>query len=264
MNKKVFLCILVLLLGILYSSNATQLSELFNRNGEVYLSVSGLTGSSASRNGIYRLNDPAGDIGGSFPHQLLTYKYTKSFAVDIKRVIYSLASPTMNAIDDGYIMYRQVLDGGVTYSEADYGYHTWIHFDHRDDGWQEPGVDKDLTDGSTNLPLFRYVEGGGRRHPISNSGGEWSSFDVIQDNSRCVGTSLPEGYTVDEVLPQDETLTDTKKVVEVSGKNWYGLPNDAWYSSWMTAPATDNGMDKFYIVYHGGYRKQTVGMVQRN
>ena len=52
---------------LLYSSHLFALDPTFMRNGEVYLSLSEAPSTSVLVNGIYRLSDPEGVLGGVLP-----------------------------------------------------------------------------------------------------------------------------------------------------------------------------------------------------
>ncbi len=212
--------ILTLFLGIsqpIYSA----LKPEYLRNGECYLLIG--EGSAALR-GVYRLNNPEKEkfykdniviSGGSI-------NGTMGFNVDLNRNIYTFTENTNASWQaDTDPLYRQVIDT-VPANHADYGYHTWIHYDHRQ--WNKGNI---------------YRTGPVGRGIRSNGGGTWGAF-----RSAGPGTpaSKPSGYT----LP---SMSGAAACGEYSGRTWYKIPNYSWYSSWRTGGATDNGYTYFYYVY---------------
>ncbi len=216
------------LLGLLAFSLASPqkvfaLAAEYLRNGECYMLIG--EGASSLR-GIYRLNDPANNRK-NLDLKVITgtqIKDTLGFSVDLNRIIYTFTQ--INDSSWSYSsdpLYRQVIDDTVAANQADYGYHTWIHADYRN--W---GAGTDL-----------YRTGPVGRKIKKNGSGYWSGFTSAGPG---IETSKPSGYT----LP---VMTGAASLGEYSGKKWYQIPNQSWYSNWKTGGATSNGYTYFYYVF---------------
>ena len=108
--KKLFILSLTSIVLCCIATEAYALDPTFNRNGEVYLSITGAPAASGIINGIYRLNDPEGALSGSYPQYLFTENNIQNFAVDINRNIFTLSDPDVSTIGSSYKLKRQVLD----------------------------------------------------------------------------------------------------------------------------------------------------------
>lgn len=96
-----------------------NLAKEYERNGEVYIAVSHESDRRRPPqyhplSWIYRLNDPAGELGSpSFPQSLIRASESKavnSLVVDLNRTIFTLSDPDVKPISDEYKLIRQVLD----------------------------------------------------------------------------------------------------------------------------------------------------------
>lgn len=208
------------ILLLLASDVSAQLKPEFMRNGECYLMIGE---GPLSMRGIYRLNNPEKSKYYDPAIYLFTPNNSFTFAVDLGRKIYTFTEQ----VETGFTMLtqplkRQVLDS-VPANHADYGYHTWIHYDHR--SWGK------------NTPVYRVGPVG--RGIKRNGSGTWPHF-----TSAGPGTAItaPAGNP----LP---TFTGKLALDKIDGKNWYHIPNGAWYSSWKTATAIHNGYTWFYVVF---------------
>ncbi len=219
------------------STPAHALSPEYLRNGECYLLIG--EGDNSLR-GCYRLNNPELTTPAYYnpAKQVLLasdIKDTLGFNVDLNRIIYTFTQKTdSNWSLDTAPLYRQVLDGGVTGDQADYGYHSYIHYDYRDWGY--------------NTAVYRTGPVGRNIH--KDGGGTWSGFKSAGPGTV---TSKPSGYT-------QPSMSGAASLGEYSGKTWYKIPNGSWYSNWKTASAdamgdykngrySYNGFNKFYYVF---------------
>lgn len=211
--------ILLLLLGLVCVSSFAALKPEYRRNGECYLLIGE---GPVSMRGIYRLNNPEANKYFNPPKYLFKPDSSIGFSVDLDRKIYTFSEK----IVPGYVllgepMPRQVLDSGST-DLADYGYHQYIHYDHR--SWGK------------NTAVYRT---GPKGRGIRRSGGStWPYF-----------TSAGPGTPIS--TPAGNPLPDVPSIPLgiYSGKSWYSIPNGAWYSSWRTKPARGGPTGYFYVVY---------------
>jgi len=210
-------------MSIVCPQQAKALDSQYLRNGECYLLIGE---GNATLRGVYRLNNPAAQPAKYYKDNRVipggSINNTLGFNVDLNRKIYTFTENVdASWKQDSAPLYRQVIDT-VPANHADYGYHTWIHYDHRQ--WNKGNI---------------YRTGPVGRNIRSNGGGTWSGF-----KSAGPGTPVtkPAGYT----LP---SMTGAAKCGEYSGKQWYQIPNYSWYSSWRTGGATSNGYTYFYYVY---------------
>lgn len=197
-----------------------ELATEYRRNGECYLMIG--EGPAAMR-GVYRLNNPEAEKYFNPPKYLFTPNNSFTFAADLNRKIYTFTEQ----IAAGFVLLsgnikRQVIDN-VAANHADYGYHTWIHYDHRNWG--------------KNTDVYRTGPVG--RNIRSSGGGTWANFKSAGPGS---ATSTPTGNP----LPN---ITGNLALGIYSGKTWYNIPNGAWYSSWRTGRAVSNGYSSFYVVF---------------
>ena len=215
---------LALAVGVPSVSNA--LSSEYMRNGECYLLIG--EGNSALK-GVFRLNNPASSKTYNPAIKVISPGSTLGFDVDLDRVIYTFTEikDTTWKYDTDPI-YRQVLDDTVANRLADYGYHTWIHYDHR--GW------KTRSDGTSCANVYR--SGAVGRDIMNSSQRVWRGFKGAGKGTQ---TTKPSGYT----LP---VMTGAPSLGEYSGKTWFKIPNESWYSCWKTARAVSNGFTYFYYV----------------
>ncbi|RCK77268.1 MAG: hypothetical protein OZSIB_3079 [Candidatus Ozemobacter sibiricus] len=184
----------------------------YNRNGEVYL----LLGDGLYK-GVYRLSDPAGE--GLKLGYLYNPGSSAGIAVDLYRTVYTFSEK----VGKTYTLLnvnipRQVLDDGVTANQADWGYHAYIHYDHRGTG-------------ETTKPVYRTGPAG---RAIRAHSGTWPYF-----TSGGPGTPIPP--PAGNPLPIINGVQDPV----FPGRNWYSIPNGAWYSSWQTVSA----VGKFPVSY---------------
>jgi len=215
MNKRILtLALLALLTVVVMPPQGFALAPEYERNGECYLLIG--QGPVALK-GVFRLNNPEKAKYFDPAKHLFTPNNTFSFAVDLNRVIYTFTE----AVDAGFSLLsnklkRQVLDSGST-NHADYGYHAYFHYDHRSWG------------AGSNVyrvgPVGRSIQGS-------------SSFKSAGPGS---SIATPAGNP----LP---TFTGALTLDKYTGKNWYEIPNGAWYSSWKTGSAI-GGFSTFYVVF---------------
>ncbi|MDN5277976.1 MAG: hypothetical protein PWR01_1941 [Clostridiales bacterium] len=221
MIKKRGLVLLLLLISILFSVTANAaLKPEYRRNGECYLLIG--EGPTSMR-GIYRLNNPERNKLYDPPKYLFKPNSSIGFSVDLERKIYTFSEKVV----PGYTMLseplkRQVLDSGST-DLADWGYHAYIHYDHR--SWGR----------NTNVyrtgPKNRYIRRNGR--------GWWPYF-------RSAGPGSPIPTPAGNPLPNVPSVP----LGVYSGKRWYSIPNGSWYSSWRRKSARGGpGGGIFYVVY---------------
>lgn len=219
MSNKLFRGLALLLLLSLVSAAAhAALKPEYRRNGECYLLIG--EGPAAMR-GIYRLNNPEQNKYFSPPKYLFKPDSSIGFSVDLERKIYTFSEK----IVPGYVllgepMKRQVLDSGST-DAADYGYHAFIHYDHR--SWGK------------NTTIYRTGPAG--RNVKANGGGAWPHFKSAGPGNL---VAAPAGNPLPDVPSLPLGI--------YPGKSWYEIPNGAWYSSWHTKNAI-GWTNKFYVVY---------------
>jgi hypothetical protein len=249
------------------------LDSTFMRNGEVYLSISGATGE--IQNGIYRLSDPEGALGSSFyPRFLFLEPLIRSFAVDINRNVFTLSDPTISAIGSNFILKRQVLDDSeilmvspnegkypkthvtdesptmqtekVSEILSDWGYHQFIHTDHRS------------SYGGVNTNVYRTVTkptSGTATRKVKRSGsGYWTKFEALQGNKTDAPTN-PNEY-----LPNFAATNQALVLPHYPGKLWYEVPNGAWYSAWRAKAGVNNSIAPSpKTIYYQCYRDHATG-----
>ena len=212
-------------LSLVCPQQAKALDSQYLRNGECYLLIG--EGSTALR-GVYRLNNPAANPAKYYNDNRVipggSINNTLGFNVDLNRNIYTFTENVdASWTKDSSPIYRQVVDT-VPANDVDYGYHAWIHYDHRQ--WGQGDI---------------YRTGPVGRRIKNDYGGWWGGF-----NSAGPGTPVnkPAGYT----LP---SMSGAAYCPEYSGKQWYQIPNYSWYSSWRTGTADPywNGYYTFYYVY---------------
>lgn len=216
LSRSILLPLFIIIFGLFACPLAfSALDPLYMRNGECYL----LLGEGAFK-GVYRLNNPAGDA----PRVGYLYNPGVSIgiSVDLDRGIYTFSEN----IDPGFTLIsgniqRQVVDT-VAADHVDYGYHTWIHTDHRSWG------------AGTNV----YRTGPVGRAIKRNGGGTWGGF-----TSAGPGTAI----STPNPLPAMDTVQIPLPVEP--GKQWYDIPNGSWFSSWQTKTAVNNGYTYFYTVF---------------
>lgn len=214
----VTVCFVLALLILWHVEARAELAPEYRRNGECYLLIGE---GPAALKGVYRLNNPELNRYYNPAKHLFTPNNSFSFAVDLNRLIYTFTEQ----VESGFTMLstklkRQVLDN-VAANHADYGYHTWIHYDHR--SW---GV---------NTPVYRVGPVG--RNIKANSG-TWGPFKSAGPGSLI---AAPAGNP----LP---TFTGALSLDKYSSANWYEIPNGSWFSSWKTAGAVGS-YNTFYVVF---------------
>ncbi len=215
----------IVALSLVCPQQARALDSQYLRNGECYLLIG--EGATALR-GVYRLNNPAAQPAKYYKDNRVipggSINNTLGFNVDLNRKIYTFTENVDASWQkDSAPIYRQVVDT-VPANDVDYGYHAWIHYDHRQ--WGKGDI---------------YRTGPAGRRIKNDYGGWWSGF-----NSAGPGTAVskPSGYT----LP---AMRGAAQCGEYSGRQWYQIPNYSWYSSWRTGTADPywNGYYTFYYVY---------------
>lgn len=196
-----------------------QLAPEYLRNGECYLMIG--EGPLIMR-GIYRLNNPEKAKLFNPPIYLFTPNSSFTFAADLNRKIYTFTEQIAAGFTllSGNIK-RQVIDT-VAANHADYGYHTWIHYDHRNWG--------------KNTNVYRTGPVG---RGIKANSGTWGNF-------KSAGPGTLIGTPTGNPLPN---FTGSLALGIYSGKSWYEIPNGSWYSSWRTGGAVNNGYSTFYVVF---------------
>lgn len=231
MKKSSFCLGLIGLVALSFISpqKAMALDAQYLRNGECYLLIG--EGNSSLR-GVYRLNNPEKEKYFK-DNRVITgtqINNTLGFNVDLDRVIYTFTEvKDSNWSKSTEPLYRQVIDDGVTARVADYGQHAWIHYDHR--SW------KTRADGTSCANVYRTGPAG--RNIKGNSTSNWSGFKSAGPGTPA---TKPAGYT----LP---AMTGSAQCDEYSGKQWYTIPNESWYSSWRQGNASGNSISKFYFVF---------------
>jgi len=206
---------LFLLIGVVSPSFGLALE--YNRNGEAYLLLGG-----GPYQGVYRLSDPAAES------LKLGYLYnpndTIGISVDLYRNIYTFSEK----ITPGYLTLsgdipRQVVDNSVTAAKADFGYHNYIHYDHRGAG-------------ETAKPVYRTGPAG--RGITRYQGGTWSGFT---SGGPGIGISAPPGNPLPIINGVQDPI--------FPGRSWYSIPNGAWYSTWQTGTTNGSNGGTFYKVF---------------
>ncbi len=214
--------ILLLLLGFVCVSAFAALKPEYRRNGECYLLIGE---GPVSMRGIYRLNNPEANKYFDPPKYLFKPDSSIGFSVDLDRKIYTFSEKVV----PGYVLLgeplkRQVLDSGST-DLADYGYHQYVHYDHR--SWGKN------TDIYRTGPVGRGIRrSGGSTWPYFKSAGPGKAIAAPSGNPLPDVPSIPLGI--------------------YSGKSWYEIPNGAWFSSWRTKPCQSSRPGPagyFYVVY---------------
>ncbi|MGM0598868.1 MAG: hypothetical protein ACQETH_03515 [Candidatus Rifleibacteriota bacterium] len=215
--------LVILLFSILFSSSVyAELNPQYRRNGECYLLIG-----EGGYKGIYRLNNPEKDRYYSPPKYLFQPLSSIGFSVDLNRKIYTFSE----RVQRGFSMLseplkRQVLDSGST-DLADYGYHAYIHYDHRSWG--------------RNTNVYRT----GPRGRRIRRNGWWGRRWWPHFRSAGPGRPIP--------TPPGNPLPDVSIPLRVyRGKQWYEIPNGAWFSSWRTKRCQWNRPGPrgfFYVVY---------------
>lgn len=238
-KRRYFLIVSVLLvfcamMSWISTANAQdQIDSRYQRNGEVYLLIgkqSNIPGSGdVDYRGVWRLNDPEGVFTASPPHPLIQETDILNLAVDMDRNIFTLSDPIVTTIGDSYELMRQVVDGtdGTTASMTDWGVHAYIHTDHRN----KTGYWGHKTD------VYRIERPNGDITRNSLSLGPWPDF-------KSAGPGQPASEPADPIayLPQFDPVLKPKVVLNYyPGKNWYKIPNGAWFSSWRTVPCDASG-----------------------
>ena len=223
-------------LSLLCPQQAKALDSQYLRNGECYLLIG--EGDKALR-GVYRLNNPAANPPKYFDNNQVipgtSINNTLGFNVDLNRKIYTFTEQVEATWQvSSSPLYRQVLDDGVTADQADYGYHSYIHYDHR--SWNKGDI---------------YRTGPVGRNIHKDGGGTWSGF-----KSAGPGIEVAGDYT--STLP---SMTGAASLGKVDNKKWYQIPNASWYSNWKTGSADPmgdyksgkgylyNGFNTFYYVF---------------
>jgi hypothetical protein len=264
---------LALLLTCFWSSKAFALDPTFMRNGEAYLSIGAANGQIME--GIYRLSDPEGALGGTYPKFLFKEDEIRNFAVDINRNVFTLSDPKASAIGAGFMLKRQVLDntgvlgispkegkfsttgvtsesppaisGNVTEVLADWGYHAFIHADHRGSA----------SHGNTlNANVYRTMDStrgaNATRYAFRNWSGSstWTRFYCLQGKETTAPAS-PREY-----LPHFGSSNQNLVLPHYTGKKWYEIPNGAWYSSWRAKAGTTSHYYQCYRDFATGTQKE--------
>lgn len=260
--KKLFILSLTLIVLCCIATESYALDPTFNRNGEVYLSITGAPAASGIINGIYRLNDPEGALSGSYPQYLFTENNIQTFAVDINRNIFTLSDPDVSTIGSSYKLKRQVLDNTtalqmstnegkypktgvtdeypaefshkVTELQSDWGAHAYIHHDNRTT-YGGAGAGTDIYRTVTN-PGDGTVKRGVRGHYSSSN--PWPKFKALQ------GTPTTAPANPKEYLPNYANVNQALVLPHYPGKKWYEIPNGAWFSSWRLRKG-DGGSSPF-------------------
>ncbi len=216
MNKRILTMVFLAMVALMIMPpQGYALAPEYERNGECYLLIGQ---GPATMKGVFRLNNPEKAKYFDPAKHLFTPNNTFSFAVDLNRVIYTFTE----AVDTGYTMLstklkRQVLDS-VSTNHSDWGYHAYFHYDHR--SW---GVGSNVYRVG---PVGRKIQGAGTKFYSAGPG---------------TSISAPSGNP----LP---SFTGALSLDKYSGRNWYEIPNGAWYSSWKTGGAIGN-FSTFYVVF---------------
>lgn len=225
MSARILKGVTLTLLFLLLASTGTldaALKPEYRRNGECYLLIGE---GPAFMRGIYRLNNPEADKYFNPPKYLFKPDSSIGFSVDLDRKIYTFSEKVV----PGYTLIpgnipRQVIDDAVSANLADYGYHQYIHYDHR--SWGK------------NTNVYRTGPAG---RGIRSAGGTWPNF-------RSAGPGTPIGAQPADVLPSGMSIP----LGVYPGRNWYAIPNGAWFSSWRTKPCQPSSPGPagyFHVVY---------------
>ena len=216
-------------LSLVCPQQAKALDSQYLRNGECYLLIG--EGNENLR-GVYRLNNPAANPVKYYEdNQVIKgkdIKDTLGFNVDLYRNIYTfteVVDSKFKLADEKLV--RQVVDDNVTADASDYGYHSYIHADHR--GW------------GAKTDVYRTSRKDG--NVKSSGGGTWSGFKSAGPGEKLSGK--PKGFNLPEVSSDSD---DAAKCGEFSDRDWYEIPNGSWYSTWKQGTC-ENGKSKFYMVY---------------
>lgn len=234
-----FLGLIALAMAIGSPSSVHALSSEYLRNGECYLLIGE---GHDSLKGVYRLNNPELPKPAFYnPAPKVLDKdeilNTLGFDVDLNRVIYTFTEHKQgNWGWDTAPIYRQVLDSSVSNNASDYGYHSYIHYDHR--SWKTRNSD------SSNCANV-YRSGNAGRGIKKSGSGNWSGFTGAGQGTP---TSKPSGYTMPAM-----TGNTAATLGEYSGKPWFAIPNESWYSCWKTS-RTESGQNGGIFYYVMGDR----------
>ncbi len=222
MRKSEFRWLILMLVFSLSGLSAfAALKPEYRRNGECYLLIGE---GDASLRGIFRLNNPEQNKYYSPPKYLFKPDSSIGFAVDLERKIYTFSEKVV----PGFVLLseplqRQVLDSGST-DLADYGYHAYIHYDHRPWG--------------KGTAVYRT---GPADRGIRGNSGTWSGF-------KSAGPGTPISAPGGNPLPNVPSIP----LGVYPGKSWYSIPNGSWYSSWRTKHCQSSRPGPkgyFYVVY---------------
>ena len=265
--------IAILLFGapIIYSRDSR-----FDRNGECYISASGIPG---EEDDIWRINNP--EQITSFPNgphrlNITDLNIINSFAVDLDRTIYIIASPTAQPIDESnYTLYRQVLDNTnelppttyntnlsivdtvdasaiqltntVTEQRSDWGAWSYVHTDSRGFGAFSADWYKIVTSSTDTDENGLY-----RRRPTAGSPGSTATSGTRSWYwvKQPLSATLPAGKTYANVLPN--LNNSVFSLPYYNGKAWYQIPNGAWYSSWKSCNGY-SGYGTYYQAFRDYY-----------
>ena len=215
-------------LALVCPQQAKALDSQYLRNGECYLLIG--EGEDTLR-GVYRLNNPVANVCYETPKQVIKgkdIKNTLGFNVDLYRNIYTFTEVVDKKFQlaEGDLI-RQVVDDGATANHSDYGYHSYIHADHR--SWGK------------KTDLYRTSRKNG---DIKSSGGTWGDFKSAGPGTK---TTKPKGYKLPDMGPDSD---EAAKSVEYDDKTWYKIPNGSWYSTWKQGDCqSGKSFKKFYMVF---------------
>jgi hypothetical protein len=251
--------VLVMVMMLVASQGMAQvpaLAEEYMRNGEIYLLISYKDAPIGAHAGVHRLSDPAD--AGLYLGRLYDPGSSIGICVDLNRVIYTFTedkSATVYQFLPNMKLMRQVVDescfsGDLVRAQCivDYGYHQYFHADHR------PANPAGIREQVYRVgPTGRYVRGSGQAYGTRTG---WPGAGTVNHSALYTKTivaqmpccqlymSLPSPTVAGCGTPTDDPplgINPLPKINNVQdptfpGKQWYLVPNGAWYSTWQSKP----------------------------
>ncbi|NLF97770.1 MAG: hypothetical protein GX569_13615 [Candidatus Riflebacteria bacterium] len=255
-GRCVVLVILMLLAASQVMAQVPALAEEYMRNGEIYLLISYKDVPIGDHAGVHRLSDPAN--AGLYVGRLYDPGSSIGICVDLNRVIYTFTedkSATVYQFLPNMKLLRQVVDescyaGDLVRAQCivDYGYHQYFHADHR------PANPAGVREQVYRVgPVGRYVRGSGQAYGTRSGwpGAGTSNHSAlytkpINAQMPCcqLYTHLPSPTVAGCGTPTDPPAAGVNPLPKINniqdpmfpGKQWYLVPNGAWYSTWQSKP----------------------------
>ncbi|NLM17540.1 MAG: hypothetical protein GX221_07470 [Candidatus Riflebacteria bacterium] len=219
-----------LIIGLLCSSAVFfalfplfALDPKYERNGECYLMIGeGIEGSGSGakfHRGVYRMNNAPKQEIYTPPEKVVTPTTEAfSFSADLNRNLHVFEEQVKAPVWPTHI-YRQVVDN-VEPLTIDFGSHDWMHYDYRP------------ASGHYGLPATK------KNAPLYRTG---PRARVMNHNTSSAGPGTPTGVWGDNNDYAEELkqipITGNLALGVYSGKQWFKIPNGAFYSSWRQKPS---------------------------